>query len=171
MKKGQRKLLTQTSEGGWTAPPLLALESELYTFQLVINNKSKECLKVVKVLPDPLSQYTFLNNEKTTFFWCFKRVTAAGFEICTVSIKNILASCWMKKKRKNIIGFAKIVESLALHGPSPHGSGRLIFRHLKNSRSEKTGHGESISSNTVGLILRLPLPGKQIKVIKCTKFP
>ena len=28
--------------------PLLVLERELYTFQLLINNKSKECLKVVK---------------------------------------------------------------------------------------------------------------------------
>ena len=69
-----------------------------------------------------------------------------------------------------IIGFAKIVESLVLHRPSPHGSGRLVFRHLKNSRSEKAGHGGSISSNMVGLVLRLPLPGKQIKVIKYKKF-
>ena len=36
---------------------------------------------------------------------------------------------------------------------------------------KKTGHGESISSNMVGLVLRLPLPGKQIKVIKYKKFP
>ena len=38
-------------------PPLLVLATELYTFQLVINNKSKECLKAVKVLPDQLPQY------------------------------------------------------------------------------------------------------------------
>ena len=80
-----------------------------------------------------------------------------------------------RKKRKNVIGSAKIVELLALRGPSPRGSGRHIFRplpwHQKNSRSEKIGHGESISSNMVGLVLRLPLPGKQIKLIKYTKFP
>ena len=54
MKKGQRKLLTQTSEGGWRVPPLLVLARELYTFQLVINNKPKECFKAVKVLSDLL---------------------------------------------------------------------------------------------------------------------
>ena len=33
-------------------PSLLVLATELYTFQLVINSKSKECLKAVKVLTD-----------------------------------------------------------------------------------------------------------------------
>ena len=148
---------------------------EVKGVELVMSQANVSKANVVPALKNNSHDIVNANMEltirKEDLFWCFKRVTAAGFEICTVSIKNILASCWMKKKRKNIIGFAKIVESLALHGPSPHGSGRLIFRHLKNSRSEKTGHGESISSNTVGLILRLPLPGKQIKVIKCTKFP
>ena len=35
-------LLTQTSEGEWRVPPLLVLARKLYTFQLVINNKSKD---------------------------------------------------------------------------------------------------------------------------------
>ena len=39
--------------------PLASLSKELYTFQLVINNKSKESLKAVKVLSDSLPQYTF----------------------------------------------------------------------------------------------------------------
>lgn len=34
---------------------LLVLARELYTFQLLINSESKECLKSVKILPDPLS--------------------------------------------------------------------------------------------------------------------
>ena len=58
-KKGERKLLTQTSEGGWRAAPSLVLARELYTFLISYYNKSKECLKVVKILPDPLSQFTF----------------------------------------------------------------------------------------------------------------
>ena len=44
---------------GMESAPLLVLARKLYTFQLVINNKSKECLKVVKFLPDPLPQFTF----------------------------------------------------------------------------------------------------------------
>ena len=59
MKKGQRKLLTQTSEGGWRVPQSLVLARELYTFLIGYYNKSKECLKVAKVLPDPLPQVTF----------------------------------------------------------------------------------------------------------------
>ena len=35
-KRGQRKLLTQTSQGEWTAPHLLVLARELYIFYLVI---------------------------------------------------------------------------------------------------------------------------------------
>ena len=31
-EKGQRKLLTQTSEGGQRVPPLIVLARELYTF-------------------------------------------------------------------------------------------------------------------------------------------
>ena len=37
VKKGQRKLLTQTSEGGWRVPPLPVLARELYTSQLVMS--------------------------------------------------------------------------------------------------------------------------------------
>ena len=50
VKKGQRKLLTQTSEGGWRVPHLLVLEKGVIYFF----NKSKECFKVVKILPDLL---------------------------------------------------------------------------------------------------------------------
>jgi len=45
-KKGQRKLLTES------AP--LVLARELYTLLISYYNKSKECLKVVKILLDPL---------------------------------------------------------------------------------------------------------------------
>ena len=37
--------------------PSLVLAGSYILFQLVINNKSKECLKAVKVLPDQLPQY------------------------------------------------------------------------------------------------------------------
>ena len=40
-EEGQRKLLTQTSEGGWRVPPSLVLARELYTFKLVITINQK----------------------------------------------------------------------------------------------------------------------------------
>ena len=58
-KKGQRKLLTQTSEGGWRVHPSLVLARESYTFLIGYYNKPKEWLKVVKILLDPLPQFTF----------------------------------------------------------------------------------------------------------------
>ena len=58
-KKGQRKLLTQTSEGGWKVSPSLVLARELYTFKIDYYSKSEECIKVLRVLLDPLSQFTF----------------------------------------------------------------------------------------------------------------
>ena len=42
-----------------TVPLLLVLERESYNFTVGYYNKSKECLKVVQVLPDPLPGYTF----------------------------------------------------------------------------------------------------------------
>ena len=52
-KKGKRELLTWTSEGGQRVPPSLVLVRELYNFLISYYNKAKECLKVVKILPDP----------------------------------------------------------------------------------------------------------------------
>ena len=57
-KKGQRKLLTDFRRGTESAP-LLVLARVLYTFSVGYYSKSKECLKVVKVLTDPLPQNTF----------------------------------------------------------------------------------------------------------------
>ena len=48
MRKGQRKFLTQTSEGGKRVPTLLVLARELYRFLISYDNKSKDCLKVVR---------------------------------------------------------------------------------------------------------------------------
>ena len=42
--------------------PSLVLVRELYTFSIGYYSKSKECLKVVKVLPDPLPQFTFQDD-------------------------------------------------------------------------------------------------------------
>ena len=61
-KRRQRKLLTQTSEGGQRVPHSLVLARELYIFSIGYNNKSKGWLKVVKVLPDPFSQHAFEDN-------------------------------------------------------------------------------------------------------------
>ena len=56
-KKRQRKLLTDIRKGTESAP--LVLARELYNFSIGYYSKSEECLKVVKVLPDPPPQYTF----------------------------------------------------------------------------------------------------------------
>ena len=40
-------------------PPSLVLGMELYTFLIAYYNKSKEWLKVVEVLLDPLPQFIF----------------------------------------------------------------------------------------------------------------
>ena len=66
VKRGQRKLLT--SEEGWRVPHSLVLARELYTFSVGYYSKSKECLKVVKVLSDPL-----LNFKMTGLFKRFLR--------------------------------------------------------------------------------------------------
>ena len=58
-EKGQRELLTQTSEGGHRVPPSIVLAKKLYTFLIGYYNKSKECLRVVKILLDLLPQFTF----------------------------------------------------------------------------------------------------------------
>ena len=58
-EKGQRNLLTQTSEGRQRVPFSLVLARELYTFKIGYYNKPKEYLKFVKILPDPVSQFTF----------------------------------------------------------------------------------------------------------------
>ena len=58
-EKGQKKLLTQTSEGEQRVPPSLVLARGLYAVSIGYYSKSKEFLKVVKVLADPLPQYTF----------------------------------------------------------------------------------------------------------------
>ena len=38
---------------------MLVLARELYSFSIGYYSKSEECLKFVKVLPDPLPPYTF----------------------------------------------------------------------------------------------------------------
>ena len=47
-------------------PHLLVLARELYTFSIGYYSKSKECPKVVRVLPDPLPQYTLWDNKIKT---------------------------------------------------------------------------------------------------------
>ena len=47
-------------------PLLLVLARERYTFLIGYYNKSKECLKVVKILPDPPPQFTFQDDRIRT---------------------------------------------------------------------------------------------------------
>ena len=58
-ERGYRKLLAETSEGGQRLPHSLVLPRELYTFLIGYYSKSKECLKAVKILLDPLPEFTF----------------------------------------------------------------------------------------------------------------
>ena len=59
VRKGTEKASDIDIRGGWRAPPSLVLARELYTFLINHYNTSNECLKVVKILPDPLPQFTF----------------------------------------------------------------------------------------------------------------
>ena len=44
---------------GWRVPHSLVFSKGITYFLISYYNKSKECLKVVKILPDPLPQFTF----------------------------------------------------------------------------------------------------------------
>ena len=57
VRKGTDKASDIDIRGGWRAPPSLVLARELYTFLISHYNTSNECLKVVKILPDPLPQF------------------------------------------------------------------------------------------------------------------
>ena len=49
-------------KGDGECPPLLFLARELYSFSTAYYSKSKECLKVVKLLPDPCPEFTFQDD-------------------------------------------------------------------------------------------------------------
>ena len=57
--KGTEKASDIDIRRGTESAPLTSLSKELYTFSVGYYSKSKECLKFVKVLPDPLPQFTF----------------------------------------------------------------------------------------------------------------
>ena len=44
---------------GWRVPYSLVFSKGIIYFLISYYNKSKECLKFVKILPDPLPQFTF----------------------------------------------------------------------------------------------------------------
>ena len=54
-------------------PPSLILARELYTFSIGYYSKSKECLKFVKVLPDPLPQHSYWTFYVTKMKECRKK--------------------------------------------------------------------------------------------------
>ena len=49
-------------KGDGECPPSLVLARELYTFSVGYYSKSKDCLKVVKVLPDQCPEFTFQDD-------------------------------------------------------------------------------------------------------------
>ena len=74
-------------------PPLLVLASELYTFLISYYNKSKECLKVVKLLLDPLPQFTFENRISQKVFKK-EKLTSSRIHCCHIIISTeIKLSC------------------------------------------------------------------------------
>ena len=58
-EKGQKASNIDIRRGDGECPPSLVLARELYTSSVGCYSKSKECLEVVKVLPDPFPQLTF----------------------------------------------------------------------------------------------------------------
>ena len=57
--KGTEKTSDVDIRRGRGVPYVLVLARELYTVLINYYSKSKECLKVVKILPDSLPQFTF----------------------------------------------------------------------------------------------------------------
>ena len=57
-EKGQKACNADIRRGDGECP-LVVLARELYTFSVGCYSKSKECLKAVKVLPDPFPQLKF----------------------------------------------------------------------------------------------------------------
>ena len=62
MKWDRESFWHRHQKGDGECPPLLVLARELYTFSVGYYSKSKECLKVVKVLPDPCPEFTFQDD-------------------------------------------------------------------------------------------------------------
>ena len=58
-RKGTEKASDKYIMRGAENAPLLVLARELYIFKISYYNKSKECLKVAKILLDSLPQFTF----------------------------------------------------------------------------------------------------------------
>ena len=58
-EKGQRKLLTWTSKEGQRMPTIPSLSKGIIHVLIGYYKKSKECLKVVKILLDPLQSTAF----------------------------------------------------------------------------------------------------------------
>ena len=58
-EKGAEKPSDTDIIRGMENVPLVSLNKGAIYFSIDINNKSKECLKVLKILLDPLPQFTF----------------------------------------------------------------------------------------------------------------
>ena len=62
MKWDRESFWHRHQKGDGECPPSLVLARELYTFSIGYYSKSKECLKFVKVLPDPCPEFTFQDD-------------------------------------------------------------------------------------------------------------
>ena len=94
-------------------PPLLVLASNLYTFSVGYYSKSKECLKVVKVLPDTHNlHFKIIGLELSPcLFNLYARYFMLGWkkhklesrllgEISITSDMQMIPPLWQKVKRK-----------------------------------------------------------------------
>ena len=57
VRKGTEKASDIDIRRGTESAPIPSLSKEIIYFLIAYYNKSKECLKVVKVLPDPIPQF------------------------------------------------------------------------------------------------------------------
>ena len=62
--------------------PSLILGKELYTFSIDYYSKSKECLKVVKVLPDPLPQHILKMTKLVRIFLRRRNMSSGRIHCC-----------------------------------------------------------------------------------------
>ena len=94
-------------------PPSLVLARELYSYY----NKSKECLKVVEILSDPLPQFTFYHIRISQKVFKKEKLSSSRIHCFYIILRN---ECRKKKKKKFVLSSSlRIPDSYLLVSPRP----------------------------------------------------
>ena len=76
-------------------PHSLVLPRELYTFLIGYYSKSKECLKAVKILLDPLPEFTFKNNRISQKVFKEEKLFSSRIHCYIILTKEFKLSCFV----------------------------------------------------------------------------